>query len=164
MRGYLVAVLSCVFFAGCITVSLPPSMTPATTETLPSQTTISKGSIERLEGAIRADDNLLVMCKERIQQGQITTAIGFVRCWWEPGRPVYQQSDLLIMDLVEKRLDVLYRAAVMLDNDQFTAEQFISVHNKLQDWFIEEVRKRVTGNLSASMSGPSPSAGTLYYK
>jgi hypothetical protein len=27
MRGYLVAVLSCVFFAGCITVSPPPSMT-----------------------------------------------------------------------------------------------------------------------------------------
>jgi len=76
----------------------------------------------------------------------------------------YQQSDLLIMDLVEQRLDVLYRAAAMLDNNQLTGEQFVDVHNKLQDWFIEEVLKRFAGQLPAPSPLPSSSPATTGYK
>ena len=160
----LVSILTFLLFAGCITVPPPTSMTPATTAAVPSQPVVAKGSVERLDEAVKATNNFLKSCKERAKQGQVTTAIGFVRCWGEPARQAYQQSDLLIMDLVEKRLDVLYKAAIMYDNDEITGEQFTNVYNSLQKWFSQEVSKRFAGQLSAPSPSPSLSAPVTRYK
>jgi hypothetical protein len=157
--GVLTAMVVPLLLVGCITVS-PPTITSVPAP----QAVPTKGPQERLKQAATAVDDTSKICSERIDQHQITTAIGFVRCRGESIRQAYQQSDLLVMDLVEKRLDVLYKAAVMLDNDQLTVEQFRKVDENLRDWFFEEINKRFAGQLSAPTPDPSSSAATTRYK
>jgi hypothetical protein len=64
------------------------------------------------------------------------------------------------MDLVEKRFDVMSKAALLFDDDQLTSEQFLAVQDKLQDWFSKEVRRRLARQLSAPSPNPSASAVT----
>jgi hypothetical protein len=120
---------------------------------------------ERLQAAT-IDGDTFKKCHEAIGQNGITTAMGFVRCWGEPSRTAYQQSDLLIMDLVENRLDVLYKAAVLRDNRELTSEQFWDTYTKQMDWFFSEIGKRFNGQLTASASTPtaSPTPAPRYYK
>jgi hypothetical protein len=156
----IMIVLACLLLSGCVTGPPPTSMLPATTPAAPPQPVTIKEPLERLDEAFKADDNLLEICKERIKQRQVTTAIGFVRCWAEPARDAYQQRDLLVMDLVEKRFHVMSKAALLFDDDQLTPEQFLAVQDTLQDWFSKEVRRRLARQLSAPSPNPSSSAVT----
>jgi hypothetical protein len=167
--GVLIAMVAPLLLAGCTTVSPPTSVTPATTPTGMTAATAPQSMTpneprERLQQAVKAVGDIRKMCNKLLDQHQITTAISYVRCWGEPSRSAYQHSDLLIMDLVEKRLDVLYKAAAMFDNDQLTEEQFLSVDEKLRDWFFEEINKRFAGQLSAPAPAPSSPAPTTRYK
>jgi hypothetical protein len=164
MRAYLVSVLAGLCLTGCITVSPPTSMTPASAPAAVSQPAGLQGSQERLRQAVKLEAENIKACKGRLKQHQVTSAIGFVRCWSEPSRQAYQQTDLLIMDLVDQRFDVLYGAAAMLDNDQLTVEQFVEVHHTLQDWFVEELRKRFAGQALSPATAPSSPAVALHYK
>ena len=153
----IMLVVACVVFTGCVTEAPPTSLVPATPPAITPEPVTVQGPFQRLDAALKADDDLLEICKERIQQHQVTTAIGFVRCWGEPAREAYQQSELRIMDLVEKRFDVLSKAALLFDNDQLTPEQFLAVQDTLQDWFGKEVRRRLARQWSTPSPNPSSS-------
>jgi len=92
--------------------------------------------------------------------------MSFVRCWGEPTRLAYQQSDLLIMDLVEKRMDTLYAAALLFDYDKLTSEQFWDRYKQQGNSFAEEVNRRFNGQWSASAPTPAtaPTPAPRYYK
>jgi tRNA A37 N6-isopentenylltransferase MiaA len=152
----------CLICTGCITRPPPAVITqapaPVPTPAVTSPPTPIKGLQERLFQAIEEEDEHYEACRNRLDQNQIRSAIEFVRCWAEPTRLAYQQSDLLIMDLVEQRLDVMYQAAAMLDNDELTADQWLKVRDKVNIQFLEEIRKRF--QWSAPPPRPSPPAAT----
>jgi hypothetical protein len=146
-------VLLSVLLGGCLTTrpTTNATPTPALHVREPGKTL---GAQERLLEAATTDGENLLRCHDALGQHGMTTAMDLVRCWGEPTRLAYQQSDLLIMDLVEMRLDVLYKAAVLHDNQELTSRQFWNTYGNQLDWFFDEIEKRLHGQASTSATTP----------
>src|SRR5262245_5057347 len=81
MQVYIFAIVALLLLAGCNTVSPPTSMTPASAPAAIPQATAIHGSQERLLQAAKSEVDNIESRKALLQQNQITSAIGFVRCW-----------------------------------------------------------------------------------